>query len=125
VNFVTKRKANPRKRGRKHLARGIREQVYLRWRAHFRERKAERPKPTKEQIGKEFVDRNQPWFLEVGISISDYPSLRNVLIATRRAPAHGDHAVCWPDAALFGKAAVAPLMACARRDCARAAPIRG
>jgi hypothetical protein len=85
---MTKRKDNPRKRGRKNLARGIREQVYLRWRIHFRKRRAEEPKLTKEQIGKEFVAGNQPWFLELGISISDYPTLRNVLmdgLAERRA----------------------------------------
>jgi hypothetical protein len=80
---MTKRKTNPQKRGRKHLVRGIREKVYLRWRAYFRECKVKETKLTKEQIGKEFVGRNQPWFLELGIFVSDYSTLRNVLIAGR------------------------------------------
>jgi hypothetical protein len=85
---MTRPKSNPQTRGRKHLQRGIREQVYLRWRAHFRKRKAEEPKALREQIGKEFVIGNQTWFLELGIFISDYGTLRNVLfagVAERRA----------------------------------------
>jgi hypothetical protein len=81
---MTKRKADPQKRGRKNLARGIREQVYLRLRAQFLDRKISEPKLTRRRFATDFIEQNREWLKSLGpkgILISDYPTLRNVLMA--------------------------------------------
>jgi hypothetical protein len=82
--IMTARKPNPSKRGRKELARGVREAVYLRFRSFYRDEKTLQPKRLRRDIADDFVARNQSWFASIGMAIGNYPSLRNKLVEGRR-----------------------------------------
>jgi hypothetical protein len=77
---MTAKKPNPSKRGRKELARGVHEAVYLRFRSFYREEKKLAPKRLRRDIADDFVVKNQTWFASIGIAIGNYPSLRNKLV---------------------------------------------
>jgi hypothetical protein len=77
---MTAKKENPSKRGRKQLARGIRESVYLRFRSFYREEKKKTPERSTREIADEFVRK----FASADISIGNYASLRNVLVEGRK-----------------------------------------
>ncbi|MGV7215905.1 hypothetical protein [Bradyrhizobium sp. UFLA05-112] len=81
---MTAKKQNPSKRGRKELVRGLREQVLLRFRAHYRAAKKFNPKRTKQDIVEAFLSSNGPWLREIGIAVGNYATLRNVLVAGRK-----------------------------------------
>lgn len=80
---MTAKKENPSKRGRKELTRGVREQVFLRFRGHYRAAKKFNPKRQTRDIAEAFLSSNQSWLREVGIAVGNYASLRNVLVAGR------------------------------------------
>lgn len=81
---MTAKKENPSKRGRKDLARGVREQVLLRFRAHYRAAKKFNPKRSTRDIADAFLSSNGLWLREIGIAVGNYATLRNVLVAGRQ-----------------------------------------
>ncbi|MBP1092996.1 hypothetical protein JOE50_003526 [Bradyrhizobium japonicum] len=81
---MTKRKANPRKRGRPPIPELARRRVLARW-EHFSSENSRMPPEVRFQ---RFCLANRDFLRELRISIGDYQVLKNTLSRARKAKSH-------------------------------------
>jgi hypothetical protein len=122
VNFMTKRKANPRKAGRPPVRPGVYMVLLLRWGVFQRQAKRKNPHRRDPDIANDFLVAELNWFRAHRIAATNYQSFANMhwkiergRVESRRrrtwgiiAPLYGKRSICtnpailaaWRDALL-------------------------